>query len=129
MAVTGSDDSHEAEQLGGKNLGVQYDIAADEIIMSLKPSYHVGKSRAADVNREIVTLTQQDITSLLAGTRKLTRRNVLSMVMGVYDPLGLMLVVLKGKIMLRSLYTGDTSCSVFVPATHLVSRSSYIATR
>ena len=44
-----------------------------------------------------------------AGRRTLTRRQALSMVMGVYDPLGLISPALtRGKLLLRSLYGGNS---------------------
>ena len=44
MAVTGSDDPHETEQLGGKCLGVNYRMKEDEVFFHLKPCFYVKKS-------------------------------------------------------------------------------------
>ena len=56
-----------------------------------------------------MTLRVQDIQDLELNSRKFSRRNALSLVMGVYDPLGLASAALiQGKILLRKLYTGDT---------------------
>ena len=49
-------------------------------------------------------LDQEGVNELGAGRRTLTRRQALSMVMGVYDPLGLISPALtRGKLLLRSL--------------------------
>ena len=107
VAVLGYSDKYEKEQLGGKNLGVSYAIMEDQIVMSI---YYNGKSNASDKLRELVELSRADVSELLTGRRKLTRCNALSMVMGVYDPLGLISPALvRGKVMLRCLYTGDPS--------------------
>ena len=112
MAVTGSDDLHEAEQLGGKNLGVHYDIATNEITFQLQPCYYSDKKHSTDKARELVLLDQLDVAALRAGTRKLSRRNALSLVMGIYDPLGLIsMAVIRGKILLRHLYSADVAAS------------------
>ena len=89
MAVTGSSDSHEEEQLGGKNLGVSYDIRKDEISFVVQPCYYTGTASSSDAVRVVTALDQKAVDALLAGSRILTRRNMLSMVMGVYNPLGL----------------------------------------
>ena len=110
MAVTGSSDDWEEEQLAGKNLGVHYDIRNDEIKFSLLPCYYSDKSYSSDVARELILLDERDISALKTGDRVLSRRMALSMVMGVYDPLGLIsAAVIKGKILLRRLYTGGAS--------------------
>ena len=101
MVVTGSSDEFEEEHLGGKNLGVAYNIWRDEIILTILPSYYSTKKHYSDVAKEIVHLTRQDIQDISSSHRVLSRRNALSMVMGVYDPLGLASAALvKGKIML-----------------------------
>ena len=87
MAITGSQDEHEEEQLGGKHLGVNYDIQADEIAFTLLPCYYASSNHSSDEVRDIVLLGQDEVSALLSGGRKFTRRNALSMVMGVYDPL------------------------------------------
>ena len=106
MAVTGSSDSYEEEQLARKNLGVHYDIRDDEIKFALLPCYYSGRPSSSDVARELVVLDGDDVAALKTGVRVLSRRMALSMVMGVYDPLGLIsAAIVKGKILLRRLYT------------------------
>ena len=111
MAVTGSDDAHEEEQLGGKNLGVGYSIRDDEITFAMQPCYYSGAQSSSDQVREMIVLDAADVDALQAGNRTLTRRNVLSLVMGFYDPLGLISAALvRGKILLRRLYTSGEAC-------------------
>ena len=77
--------------------------------MALTPTYYEDRGKATDVCRDQVTLTRKDIVNLSTGARKLTRQNVLSLVMGVYDTLGLISAALvQGKILLRRLYSGGT---------------------
>ena len=105
MAVSGTDDDWEAEQLGGKTLGVNYRLKEDQIFFRLNPSYYTGKSRSSDQVRQLTTLDASQILELSVGNGSLSRRQVLSMVMGVYDPLGLASpALLHGKLLLRRLY-------------------------
>ena len=54
-------------------------------------------------------LDQLQVDELNEGRRALSRRQALSMVMGVYDPLGLISPALtRGKLLLRSLYGVDS---------------------
>ena len=82
MAVTGSSDTFEEEQLGGKNLGVSYNIRSDEIILAIKPCYYASRNHCSDETREIVTLDSKDIADLTTGSRGFSRRNALSSVHG-----------------------------------------------
>ena len=105
MAVSGSNDKWEAEQLAGKTLGVSYRLEQDEIFFILRPVYYGAKQKSSDAIREVVVLSQEDVDQLKKGDRTLTRRQALSMVMGVYDPLGLVSpALIHGKLLLRRLY-------------------------
>ena len=44
MAVSGSEDVWEAEQLGGKTLGVQYRLRKDKIFFVLRPGFYTSKA-------------------------------------------------------------------------------------
>ena len=89
-----------------------YDLSNDEILMSISPLYYAARAHASDEVRELVELSGTDLSDLSAGNHVLTRRNARSMVMGVYDPLGLVSACLvKGKILLRNLYQGNTTKS------------------
>ena len=60
-----------------------------------------GKKR----KRRTITLCEEDITQIRQQRRILTKRMVLSLVMGQYDPLGLICpVMVRAKILLRRLY-------------------------
>ena len=108
MAVTGSNDSHEEEQLGGKCLGVSYRLVEDQIHFRVKPCFYAGKARSADQSREVIRLDKRDVARLQAGTLVFTQRHALSMVMGLYDPLGLVgPAMVIGKLLLRRLYSPD----------------------
>ena len=105
MAISGSSDPWEAEQLAGKTLGVMYDLQRDEIILQIKPGYYAGKTKSSDQTRELVMLDESQVRDIGLGVRSLSRRQALSMVMGVYDPLGLASpALLHGKLLLRRLY-------------------------
>ena len=105
MAISGSDDPWEEEQLAGKTLGVMYRLRPDEIVFQIKPGYYASKSRSSDQVRELVILGEQEVRDIATNSRVFTRRQALSMVMGVYDPLGLVSpALLRGKLLLRRLY-------------------------
>ena len=108
MAVMGSNDPVEESQLGGKNLGVGYKIREDVICFQLRPCYHSGKPASSDVVRQVTLLGPKEVAQLRKGVHSFTRRQALSMVMGVYDPLGLLsLALILGKILLRRLYAPE----------------------
>ena len=101
MAISGSADQYEDEQLGGKCLGVGYRLLEDEIIFRIAPCFYLKKAASTDVAREVFALQQKDVAKLQAGVLPFTRRHALSMVMGLYDPLGLVgPVLLTGKLLL-----------------------------
>ena len=87
MVKTGDPNPEAAAPLGGKVLGVGYDLASDEIKMAV-PMGQINPTMIGDKN-----------------PLYLTKRKVLSFVMSAFDPLGLLgPILLKGKIMLRELY-------------------------
>ena len=59
MAVTGSDDAYEEEQLGGKCLGVGYRMSQDLLHFRIDPCFYREKSKSSDVARELVRLDKQ----------------------------------------------------------------------
>ena len=82
----------------------------DKITFLLQPCYYSDKKHSADEARELVLLDQAVVSELKAGSRRLSMRNALSMVMGIYDPLGLVsAAVIKGKILLRRLYSVEVA--------------------
>ena len=110
MAISGSDDQWEAEQLAGKTLGVMYRLREDVIVFLIKPGYYATKLKSSDQVRELVVLEADQVQAIRRGDRIFTRRQALSMVMGVYDPLGLVSpALLRGKLLLRRLY-GPSVC-------------------
>ena len=112
MAVSGSNDPFEEEQLGGKCLGISYDLKADEICFRLAPCFYPRKAAAASQDRAMVVLVDADVSRLQAGSYEFTRRHALSMVMGLYDPMGLISPALvTGKLLLRRLYNPITVSS------------------
>ena len=105
MAVSGSTDEWEEAQLAGKTLGVLYRLEKDEIYFLLKPGYYEGKAKSSDQAREALLLDLDQVEAIRSGGLKFTRRQALSMVMGTYDPLGLISpAILRGKLLLRRLY-------------------------
>ena len=106
MAISGTQDSQEAEALGGKALGVNYRLEEDVIWFKLLPMFYEAKGRSSDQSREMVVLDKRAIKRLANGALTFSRRQALSMVMGVYDPLGLASpALMKGKLLLRRLYS------------------------
>ena len=105
MAISGSSDQWEAEQLAGKTLGVHYRLAEDEIFFLVRLGFYVSKSKSSDQVREWRLLERKDVSEMTGDQFVFTRRQALSMVMGVYDPLGLVSpALLHGKLLLRRLY-------------------------
>ena len=56
MAISGSSDVWEAEQLAGKTLGVMYRLKQDEIVFVIKPGYYAARARSSDQVRELTIL-------------------------------------------------------------------------
>ena len=105
IAMSGSDDLWEAEQLAGKTLGVFYRLKQDEIYFTLTPSFYEAKQKSTDQARVQVVLSATQVQEMRQGCKSFSRRQALSMVMGLYDPLGLVSPALvRGKLLLRRLY-------------------------
>ena len=82
-----------------------YHLQRDEIMFQIKPGYYAAKAKSSDQTRELVILDEGQVRDIDQGVRTLSRRQALSMVMGVYDPLGLVSpALLHGKLLLRRLY-------------------------
>ena len=110
MAISGTDDPWEVEQLAGKTLGVQYRLATDEIFFQIRPGFYVNKARSSDQVRDWKLLDEDQVERMARGKQPFSRRQALSMVMGIYDPLGLVSpALLHGKILLHRLY-GPGAC-------------------
>ena len=106
MAVTGSDDSHEEEQLGGKCLGVGYRMSEDQLHFRLDPCFYEGKAKSADQARELVRLGKQEVALLQSGALKFYKEA------GAVDGHGLVRptrpcgsALVTGKLLLRRLYS------------------------
>ena len=67
MAISGSDDPWEAEQLAGKTLGVQYRLAEDEIFFLIRPGFYVAKSKSTDQVREWKLLNKREVDEMAGG--------------------------------------------------------------
>ena len=112
MAVSGSADPYEEEQLGGKCLGVGYKLERDQICFVIRPCFYLKKAASSDVARDTVVMQERDVARMQAGSFTFTRRHALSMVMGLYDPLGLVgPALLTGKLLLRRLYAPESVSS------------------
>ena len=105
MAVSGSQDVWEAGQLAGKTLGVSYHLAEDEIFFQLKPGFYTAKAKSSDQVRDFTLLDATQVRKIAEGSLQFTRRQALSMVIGLYNPLGLASPALvQGKLLLQRLY-------------------------
>ena len=76
----------------------------------IRPGFYVAKSKSTDQVREWKLLSKREVDEMAGDKFVFTRRQALSMVMGVYDPLGLVSpALLHGKLLLRQLY-GPEAC-------------------
>ena len=67
MAISGTDDPWEAEQLAGKTLGVQYRLATDEIFFQIRPGFYVSKARSSDQVRDWMLLDGNQVEMMAKG--------------------------------------------------------------
>ena len=97
--------SEEAEALGEKALGIPYSPREDEFRMKLQPSITINRKRGAKI---VTMMGMKDIMDIKQGNKSLSKRAVLSFLMGNFDPLGLLTpLIVRGKILLRRLYGPD----------------------
>ena len=91
-----------AELLGGRVLGLGYDLAKDWLDLSIPVQYcRKGPQR----QKELVHLGRKELEEIKEGSRSFSRREALNLVMGVFDPLGLVSpALLQGKLLLCRLY-------------------------
>ena len=95
----------EADALGDKVLGIPYCAIEDKFEMKLHPSITISRKRGS---KAVTILEGKDIEAFRQGQSPLTKRTVLSFLMGNFDPLGLLTPLLvRGKILLRRLYGPD----------------------
>ena len=104
LAVSVNNDQAAAEALGGKSLGLSYNLGEDIITFTMEV-HHFKRQRGVKVHKE---LTRADLAALKDGTRSFIRTAVLSLLQGWYNPLGLVgLALLKGNMMLRRLHVPE----------------------
>ena len=107
QVVTKQCSPEEAEALGEKVLGVPYSPLLDQFEMKLQPSITINRKRGTKV---VTVLGEQEVKDLKNGEKVLSKRAVISFLMGNFDPLGLLTpLVVRGKILLRRLYGPDCS--------------------
>ena len=95
----------EAGALGDKALGIPYNAYEDKFYVKLEPCITVDRKRGTKV---VTRLQIEDLGKIRKGEARLTKRAVLSFLMGNFDPLGLLTpLIVKGKILLRRLYGPD----------------------
>ena len=102
MAVTGDKNPEAAEPVGGKVLGLSYKLAEDMIELKVPMQFKV-KGRGGQ--KKVIELGKGELERIQRGERSLSKREVLSFVMGAFDPLGYIgPALLQGKMLLRRLY-------------------------
>ena len=102
MAVTGDKDSKAAEPVGGKVLGLSYKLAEDVIELKVPMQFKLKGRRG---QKKVVELGVGELERTRRGKKPLSKREVLSFVMGAFDPLGSIgPALLQGKLLLRRLY-------------------------
>ena len=95
----------ESAALGEKALGIPYSPTKDMFEMKLQPSITVNRKRGTKV---VAVLGEREVEEVKDGAKVLSKRAVLSFLMGNFDPLGLLTpLVVRGKILLRRLYGPD----------------------
>lgn len=101
MAVSGDQDPDTAAQLGGKVLGIAYDLSQDLIMLQITLQF---QCRGRHHLKKIINLGPRELEAIQTGSTPLTRQEVLSFLAGTFDSLGLLsLVLLHGKLLLRRL--------------------------
>jgi hypothetical protein len=106
LAASGDQSPDLAAPLGGKVLGLAYDLAADQMSFTMEAKFRTNSGNRQKTN---VNLTAAQIREIRQGTRTFTHRMALSFVMGVFDPLGMIApALLEGKTLLRRLYGGGS---------------------
>ena len=88
MAISGSADPWEAQQLAGKTLGVAYRLEQDEIVFVVKPGYYAAKARSTDQVRELVILGDEDVRAIAAGETEVLQETGAQHGHGGLRPLG-----------------------------------------
>ena len=83
-------------------LGLGYNLAEDQLNLTFPLQYcRKGRQR----QKEVAHLDRKELEQIRQGSRSFSRREALSLVMGVFDPLGLVSpALLQGKLLLRRLY-------------------------
>ena len=109
LVPSGTELKEEREALGGKFLGLSYDVRHDTIEMSIAPIIRMTKRRSRQRRAQVESITDEWLEDLRVGEKVLTRRRVLAFIMSQYDPLGLLShFMLTGKLLLRRLYGKDS---------------------
>lgn len=90
LVLSRTNDKEEADSLGGQVLGLDYCPIVDKITYQLDPTMIVkAKKNKKQKRKTTMTLSMVDVESIRSGHLKLTKRMVLSLLMGQFDPLGL----------------------------------------
>jgi hypothetical protein len=102
MTVTRDKDPKAAEPVGGKVLGLSYRLAEDVIELKVPMQF---KLKGRKGQKKVVELGVGELERTRRGEKPLCKREVLSFVMGAFDPLGSIGPArLQGKLLLRRLY-------------------------
>ena len=102
MAATGGKDPKTAEQMGEKVLGLLYKLA--EGVIELKATMQF-KVKGRGGQKKVVELGGGELERIQKGERPLSKREVISFVMGAFNPIGYIgPVLLQGKLLIRKLY-------------------------
>merc|ERR1711867_171805 len=108
LIPSGTTEAAEVEALGGKFLGIAYDVQEDEIILRTVPLIRMKVRRQKQRRADAVVVDEDWLEDLRAGRHQLTKRRVLAYVMAQYDPQGLREPLrMTAKIMLRHLYGSE----------------------
>ena len=113
LAVSGDQDPAAAEPLGGRVLGLSYNLGRDVITFKLDLNFFQ-KVKGRKVS---MTLTMEELGKIRSGTKSLSRRATLSLLQGWFDPMGLLSpALLKGKQLLRRLHNPSQGWDDEIPA-------------
>ena len=118
LVTSGETDPNKLEKLGKKVLGLGYDATTDTITIDMKSALTVKNNKGV--------ISFHDFSSI--DHQLLTPRNLLSIVNGIYDPLGLIAPIsIKLRVAFRALFQEDSPIEWDTPISSEATRSTWLS--